>query len=327
MLKKYALLAGFGCLFSPFLQAQQPAQYSLQMLNNYNHNTAYAGLDESVSATLVFRKQWVSFPGSPLTFQANVHAPIPYLRSGLGFGVENDRLGAITQTQIRLSYNYIAAMGKKSRLSVGAGLRVAQFTLNGDLVRTPDGNYESGVIDHQDALLSSGKSTGMGISAEAGVFYQHEKFSLGLAAIHLNRPLVQLNGSGQTQQIRYQRGFSFSGQYMWDISQDFRLQPSVLVKTDLVNTQADLAAILKYKNQFFGGAGYRGLDKNSQDAVIVLLGMQINPNWMLAYSYDISLNALRTFNSGSHEVVLNYNLRKNLGKEIPQKVIYNPRFL
>ncbi len=308
------------------LAAQQPAQYSLFALNPYNYNTAYAGLDGSLSATGVFRKQWVSFAGSPLTFQANVHLPVPFLRSGFGLAAEHDRLGAQANTHLRASYNYFIPI-KEGTLSIGVGGTWLQKTIDADLLRTPDGNYEGGSIDHNDQLLSAGRSVGATFGLEAGIYYKHPRFAIGIAGTHLNAPVSTLAGQGLTTKILYRRAFSLQAQYNWEINADWLLQPNFLLKTDFVRYQPELAMILKYQQRFFGGVGYRGYDGLSQDAVIVLAGMQINKNMLLAYSYDISINALRTYNSGSHEVVFNYNLQKLLGKEIPQKIIYNPRFL
>jgi type IX secretion system PorP/SprF family membrane protein len=308
------------------LLAQQPAQYSLSMLNMYNYNTAYAGLDGSVSTTAVFRKQWTNLDGSPLTYQVNAHLPLPYLRSGFGLGLERDQLGAIVNTSARLSYNYMVSLSKKTVLSFGAAGKFVQMSLDGSLLRTPEGNYEGSTFNHNDQILSSTKAQGSTISAEAGLFIKGEKFQIGASAINLNAPLVKL-ATSQILQFQYTRAYFLQGQYKWNITQDWELQTDFLLKTDFVKWQPEFTAMARWKQQFFAGVGYRGYNNMTQDAVVLLAGMQINKNFVLAYGYDVSLNALRGLNSGSHEVVLNYNLRKDLGKQIPQKIIYNPRFL
>jgi type IX secretion system PorP/SprF family membrane protein len=323
---RFYLFLGILAMAGAPLWGQQPAQYSMYMLNKYNYNTAYAGLDGSLSATGVFRKQWVSFAGSPLTFQANVHLPIPYLRSGVGVGLEHDRIGAEVQTRVRASYNYIFSLGG-GQLSVGVAGNYLQKTLDGSLLRTPEGNYEGGTNNHNDALLGNERAIGATFTAEAGVYYKHKRFELGVSAINIQEPVASLTTGAFVQEIRYRRAMFVQAQYDFQITDDIILQPSTLIKIDFTKVQAELAVLLKYKNQFFGGLGYRGYDGRSQDALFLLAGMQINKNMLLAYSYDISLGALRTYNSGSHEVVFNYNLQKLLGKEIPQKIIYNPRFL
>jgi len=312
--------------YLPTAQAQQPAQYSLFMLNPYNYNTAYAGLDGSVSATAVFRKQWVNLANSPLTYQVNIHTPVPYLRSGFGLGVERDQLGAETNSQARLSYNYMLSLSDKTILSIGVAGRFSQKSFNGSLFRTPEGNYEGSTFNHNDGVLVNSRSQGMTIGAEAGIYLKGEKFQLGAAAINLNEPLVELVAD-QIMQVRYKRAYFLQGQYNWDLAADWQLQPCILLKTDLVKWQPELSALLKYKQQFWLGLGYRGYNNLSQDAFILSAGLQVNKNILLGYAYDVSLNALRTLNTGSHEVVINYNLRKEMGKQIPQKIIYNPRFL
>ena len=44
---------------------QQPAQYSLYMMNQLNWNPGYAGLEHSLSVTGGFREQWVGLAGKP----------------------------------------------------------------------------------------------------------------------------------------------------------------------------------------------------------------------------------------------------------------------
>jgi type IX secretion system PorP/SprF family membrane protein len=123
------------------------------------------------------------------------------------------------------------------------------------------------------------------------------------------------------------RNYIFSAAYRLDLNKDMSLHPSVLLKTDFIKLQPEYGLIFKYQDNFFGGTAFRGYSKNTVDAVVILAGMQITKNIMLAYSYDISISKLSNFNTGSHEIVLNYNLRQPLGKQIPAKVIYNPRYL
>jgi hypothetical protein len=39
------------------------------------------------------------------------------------------------------------------------------------------------------------------------------------------------------------------------------------------------------------------------------------------------MSGLQEVTDGSHEVMLNFNLNKPIGKGKPPKIIYNPRFL
>ncbi|MFQ5447342.1 MAG: type IX secretion system membrane protein PorP/SprF, partial [Saprospiraceae bacterium] len=62
-------------------------------------------------------------------------------------------------------------------------------------------------------------------------------------------------------------------------------------------------------------------------AIAVLAGFKLSESIKLAYAYDFTLSNLSTVSSGSHEIMLNYNLGKPIGKGRPPKIIYNPRSL
>ncbi len=320
----YKYLASFAIVFlmASVVYAQQPAQYSLFMLNKYHYNNAYNGLDESLSLTGVFRKQWVGFKGTPLNVNFNAHMPIEFLSSGVGLGMEYDAIGAYKNLSVRASYSYLLKLGEGT-LSLGAAGRLLQKSLDGSKLLTPDGSYELGV-NHNDAHVPTGNESGLSFSLDAGIYYKHKKFELGISAINLTQPTLDM---ATDISVTYTRAFFFTAAYNWQINEKFSLHPHLLIKTDFIKVQPEIAAILKYNNNIFGGLAFRGYDANSIDALVILAGMQITPNIMLAYSYDISIGSLQSFNSGSHEVVLNYNLNKKIGKEIPAKVIYNPRFL
>ena len=63
---------------------QQPAQYSMYMLNKYAFNPAYAGMDNSLSLTGVYRNQWLNLDGNPVSQNFNVHMPLYIVGGGIG---------------------------------------------------------------------------------------------------------------------------------------------------------------------------------------------------------------------------------------------------
>ena len=307
------------------LKAQQLPQYSMFMLNPYHYNTSFAGLDESLSATAVFRKQWVDFPGTPLNFNFNTHLPLVFINSGVGLSFEQDIIGAYSNTYAKASYNYIMDFNSKSKLSFGGAFKFMQKTLDGTRLRAPDGDYENG-LDHNDNFIPLSRVSNQAYTFDAGIYYKDDKFQIGIAANNITAPTLRFDASA-IQQIQYLRNFVVNASYSFNVNEDFILEPSVLIKTDMIKYQPELALLLKYQNKFFGGLSYRGYSKLTSDAVVLLAGMQINKNFMLAYAYDFSISGLKNFNSGSHEIILNYNLRKELSREIPAKIIYNQRFL
>lgn len=307
--------------------AQQPAQYSLYMLNKFNFNPAYAGLDNSISFTGIYRKQWVGIPGSPETQNLNVHLPLYMFSGGAGFSIENETLGNWRQTSVLFSYNYQLKLKGAGILSLGVSGGLLQRTLDGTKIRTPGGNYgeELNEINHNESILQLPISeiTGSSPSFNFGVYFQGEKFEAGVSVLNLTEQAIDLN----TLQFKPNRSFFLNAGYNFEISKKLVLYPSVLVKSNVTETQIDFSALFKYNDNFFGGASYRGYSSNSTDAVAIIAGFKLSEKITLAYSYDLTLSKLNTVSNGSHEILLNYNFGKAIGKGKPPKIIYNPRNL
>jgi type IX secretion system PorP/SprF family membrane protein len=304
--------------------AQQPAQYSLYQFNRFAFNPAYAGMDNSLSATGVFRKQWVDLAGSPTSQHLNVHAPLPFLSSGVGLSFQNDELGPMQFQSLQLAYSYQLPIGRSGTLSVGASGVWRQSGLDGSVIRTPDGNYtDNNFPVHNDDLLPINPVNTSAIDATAGIYYQSEVFDVGISAINLlDQPL-----EFATLSIQPERAYFFTAGAHFDVGRIWSLHPSVLVKSDVVQTQTDISVLLRYDDNISLGGSFRGYDSNSIDALAILGGLRINEKLRLYYSYDVPLSELNTVQTGSHEILLNYNLNKDFGKGVPPPIIYSPRNL
>ena len=308
--------------------AQQAPQYSMYMLNKYNFNPAYAGLDNSVSITGVIRKQWVGLESSPLTQNINAHMPLYYLGGGIGINIANDELGAERNTSATISYNYFMPLSKTGLLSFGISAGATQKSLDGSILRAPGGNYSEPqtVDDHNDDFIPTGIASAIAPTFGFGVYYFDEKFESGIAISNLNEPITTFEAE-ESVDIQFIRNYFFNFTYNLEIGRSFSLHPSVFAKSDLIETQIEFSTVMKYEDNIFGGVSFRGYNGNSIDAVIILAGYKLNEKTTLAYSYDLTLSGLKNVSNGSHEVLINYNFNKAIGKGIPPKIIYNPRFL
>jgi type IX secretion system PorP/SprF family membrane protein len=304
------------------LWAQQPAQYSFYGFNSYLWNPAAAGINGAMEATGGLRRQWVDLEGSPSSQYALFQVPVPALRAAFGLKIENDVIGVQTQTNLLLSYNYQLEMGA-GILSLGASGGISQVGLDGSRVRTPEGNYLENQINHRDNLLGNSLTSGTAPLIELGAWYQSEKLSVGIAARNV---LAQAVGLDRLE-LSTVRNFFINAQYQLPLSSRITLQPTLFIRSDLVQTQTDLGLIARYNDKFFAGSSLRGYNSNSIDALALMGGIQLNEKLSVGYAYDLSLSSLRTVSNGSHEIVLNYRI-KEIGKggKAP-KIIYNPRSL
>ena len=88
------------------------------MFNGLLLNPAYAGSNEVLSATGVYRNQWVGFDGAPKTMSFSIHSPLKNKKVNLGLSFINDQLGITNQNKINASYAY-RIFFKKSSLAFG----------------------------------------------------------------------------------------------------------------------------------------------------------------------------------------------------------------
>ena len=311
--------------------AQQAAQYSMYMWNKHAFNPAYAGLDNSLSITGVYRNQWVNLPGSPVTQTVNAHMPLYLVGGGVGLAFENESLGSWTQTTANLSYDYQMVVNNLGVLSLGLSAGITQRKFDGRLARAPEGNFDTdvnGEIIYKDHgpienVLPLTLETGIAPVVNIGAFYQGEKLEAGISATNLLENEINLS----TISFVPERTYYFYTGYKLDLGRKLQITPSLLVKSDIFQTQIDFSLIAQYNENIFGGATFRGYDSNSIDAVSIIGGIKLNEKITIGYAYDLTLSGLSNVNNGTHEVLINYNLGKPIGQGKPPIIIYNPRSL
>lgn len=303
------------------LSAQQQNQYSQSMLNKYAFNPAFAGLDFSFSANLLYRNQWETLPSNPTDIQINAHIPMYIWSGAVGGMIERQSFGVFRQTSVSGSYNYITDT-PFGLLSFGGRLGLTQLSIDGSAIVTPEGIY-SGSFSHNDPILIEGQDQGIGMKWNLGTFFYNKKMEFGIAISNIPSTKIPLDRTSFSQKTHINGYF----QYNFIINEEIELMQSILLKTDLNKIQSDISSLFKINGNIFGGISLRGYSSRSLDAMVLIAGMKISDHYTLSYSYDIGLSGLRKGHEGTHEILLNYNLRKLIGTGQPPKIIYNPRYL
>lgn len=302
--------------------AQQPMQFSQYMLNKYQMNPAYAGFDFSLSVTGVYRSQWNELPTQPRSQNVNAHLPLYVLNGGIGINVANEQIGYFNNTLGTISYSYVFE-SSVGLFSGGLKAGIIQSNLSGSLLRSPDGIYEGTIVSHEDPILSELNESGVGVLYGVGVYFIGDYFEAGTSVSRLPKNNISINAT-KVELVPY---INFYAESTIDINSSLSVAPSLLVRSDLTQTQIDFAAIAKLSGNIFGGLGLRGYNSRSIDAGIIIAGWRFNEHYTLSYAYDVGLSALRSSHDGTHEILLNYNLNKLIGAGLPPKIIYNPRYL
>lgn len=319
LLSAVIALLGFVDIFG-----QQPGQFTMNMLDKYRSNPAYAGMDASLVVTGAFKSQWESYPGSPSYQNVTAHMPLYIAQGGIGFQFIHDAIGVEETLGFQASYNFVKE-SDYGLFSTGLGLGLVQKSLDGSKLRTPQGIYEGINIEHLDPILSNIFGRGIAPTSTFGLYFANDYIEAGIAIDQIFNNEVRLTNAEQTR-FRLKRYYSGFVEYGYVINDLIQIFPSVFVKSDGVQTQVDLSTRFDYTDVYFGGMTFRGYSANTIDALAIFAGARVSAQWSVAYAYDITLSAIRTYSEGTHEFVVRYNLGKPIGVGKPEHIIYNPRF-
>lgn len=303
--------------------AQHGMQSSLYMFDRYAFNPAFGGMESSLAANLQYRTQWAGLEGNPKSYMINAHMPFYLWQGAVGIELFNESIGAEKQTSFMASYNYIKET-PVGLFSVGLRAGLLQNSLDGTKLRAPDGVYEGSIIDHQDINLPNGAVSGIAPLVEAGLYYAGEYFEAGLSMTGFYPGGISL---GENIHADPNPTYYFFGEYFIESFDQISLYPVVMIKTDLVETQAELSVRAEWENIATAGIGYRGFGNKNLDALILSAGVRLSPKFYLNYAYDIGLSNLSSAHQGTHELLIRYNLGKTIGAGLPPRTIYNPRNL
>lgn len=302
------------------ISAQTYPQNSLYLVDIYQVNPAYAGLERSLSINVNYRDQWAGFTANPKQFYLNAHLPVYLWDGGVGATISSDQLGPLRFNTLRLSYNRIFKTDF-GIVSAAGSLGVRSSGYDGSALVTPDGIYDNNEINHLDPLLSNGNLNATKPSYGLGLFVGAKQFDFGLSIDNLFLESSVIEGVTTSHHDAVTIFGRFPISY-----RELIFYPSMLIKTDFAAYQTDISCITKSGN-IFGGLSLRGYSPRSFDSVVILGGIRINDHYTITYSYDLGISSIRSVSEGAHEINVNYNLNKLLGLGLPPEIIYNPRNL
>jgi type IX secretion system PorP/SprF family membrane protein len=278
--------------------AQFDYMFTQYMFNEMFINPAYAGSKEAMSATLLHRQQWVNFPGRPVTTSFSLHGPLMNNKMGLGMSIMNERIGVLNHNLAYLSYAYRIKTGEKSTLAFGlmGGIhnQVNKFS---ELKISNDGTTDP---------QFSGSASTIAPNFGTGIFFNTKTFYTGLSVPRMIDDKVKFETNGavslSTQIDPANFHYYLTIGNIFTLSKDLKLKGQAMVKAvQNAPLQFDVNANFLIKDLVWAGASYR-----NGSAVSVILGMQVNTQFLVSYAYDYNLNAIQKYSQGSHEIMLNY---------------------
>lgn len=289
------LLVSLAFIGVPDVQAQQDAQFSQYMFNPLVYNPAYTGSREAFSATLLLRRQWLGYDGGPATGHLNFHAPFGNERHGAGFAFTQDHLGVTSTSNISLSYAYSMSVGP-GFLNLGLNGGVMQYKTRFSQVTPPDPDPVKPDVDASALLPRVG----------AGAYFHTPKFYAGFSVPNLLAGRYFGSGNSTAGLVASKQSlhfFTMAGVVL-PMGEAVSFRPSMVFKVvPHAPMQLDLNTTFFFKKVFGVGVGYR-----TGDALVFMLEYQSLRRFRAGYAFDMTLSPLRSFNSGSHELMIGIDL-------------------
>jgi len=292
-LKKISLIGVLLCIYNP-VKAQQDAQYTQYMYNMNILNPAYAGLNEgTINISLLGRTQWINVPGAPQTATLSIHSPITS-RMGLGLSVLADKIGPINEQFIFADYSYTIPVGYYDNLSFGVKAGVSIF--NGLLTELQTVISED--INFNENILNAKPNFGFGL------FYYSDTYYVGFSVPNLLKTRYLEKKGGIITDVSRKAHVFLTGGYVFDINYNWKFKPSFMTKAAFgAPFSMDLSANFLYNETLEVGTSYR-----FGDSISVIMGAKVTENLRVGYSYDFAISDIRRFTSGSHELILLFDI-------------------
>jgi type IX secretion system PorP/SprF family membrane protein len=282
------------------VHAQQRPIQSLYMFDPLIINPAYAGTHVQLSATAIYRNQWVNFPGAPKTLTSTIHSGFRKARVGLGLLFGKDEIGVHTDNSLYFMYAYkIPLSNRKNPAVLSMGLQGGFNSLKSDYLKTnPRDGMELGAISKFNPNFG------------AGVFYRSKDLYAGISVPYiLNNRTIDIIDENFAELIkpsgRMQRYYYVMGGTTLKMSEAVKIAPSTLIR---IQQNAPLSfdfntMVILYDIVSFGGSYRLG------DSVLGLFELKINDNFHVGYAYDITTSDLKLYSNGSHELMVNYRIK------------------
>lgn len=278
------------------MAGQQTPVTSQYVLNPLSINPASAGNRGALNIAAFYRRQWTGISGAPETLTLALDAPILDSRLGLGFIVENDKLGVTKETRFSSVYAYKMKMkGGDLSLGLGAGIVTTNSAWSDLVVIDPgDENY---LVDSRVFVVPD---------FSFGLLYSSANYYAGISVPKLLE--YKFNYDNNKYTLLFDPGefnYLINTGYIFDLSKSVKLFPSTLIDISPGDKLLiDLNIYVGLNDVVWAGFSYR-----SDRSCGALIQYAISNQLKVAYTYDFDFNKLQTYSNGSHEIMFRYEFR------------------
>lgn len=287
--------------------AQQDPLYTQYLNNLVSVNPAYAGSSGSLSFISLHRQQWVGIEGAPTTLTFSTNTPWEKTNVGIGLSLVYDVVGPIKQTGVYIDYAYHVKITENLKLSMGVKGGFNSYQM--DLV-----NLRSRSQD--DHIASFGERKMFLPNFGIGLYMYSKNFYFGLSSPKvLENSLVEKENTLEYLNSE-ERHYFFMGAALLEITDFLKMKPSFISRVVAgAPVSLELTNSFIIRDRFWIGGMYR-----FGDSVGALVQVQLSPQIRIGYAYDMTQSKLRNQTTGTHEIMISYDLIRG-----NQRII-SPRF-
>lgn len=276
-------------------------------------NPGFCGTKRLLDIRLNYRNQWTGYDGAPKTYALAINSRLLKGQLGVGGFIYKDEIGPFKNFSGSITGAYHLRF-PDSELSFGA---------QGNFMsRRFDGN-DITIRNQQDKAINqytSDKASNMDVSF--GIVYYNDRFHIGAGANNVAGSAFEFYKKDDSKMGKFTNvaHYNMSAGYNWADNPDFVFENTVLaVYVPSVPLSFEYNLRLHMKKQLMAG-----LDFRFNDAIALQVGYTIKDYLQISYSYDFVTSPLRTYQKGSHEVMIIFS--SNLGTD-KKKRGFNGRFL
>jgi type IX secretion system PorP/SprF family membrane protein len=276
------------------------------MVNPYQINPSYAGLEGRPVFNLNYRRQWIGIDGAPITTTLTFDMPIKYGVS-IGGEIYNDQRSILSTNSVTFTVGYAVQFSQKEILRFGLSGGMGHRNIDLNSVDNPADPALIGVVDKNIYL-----------DGNFGISFQTGYFLFGIALPNFFEPNLNNVSSFENGGFAPLNEILLNASYRFYFSLDeMFFEPQLIYHYNkIMPSQFEIAGLFYLRNILWFGGSYR------QDyGASGMVGFTFNKKFSVGYSYGFGSMKLPGLGASSHEI----NLRIALG-ERNQRDNINPEF-
>lgn len=304
-----SIIYGILLLSAVFARGQELTlpQLSQYLADNpFVMSPTYAGIGDHIKIRINGLTQWVGIKDAPDTQSLAADGRIGN-RSGLGMLLYNDSNGETKQRGARLSFAHHLTLDRYDDefLSFGISYNFNQFRIDIENFDGPDPN----VTDDRATTNHN---------FDVGVLYRKDKFYFSVNASNLlDKDLTKFNPVFEPNRLR--NYYIYTGyRYTKNKNSRLEIEPSVFFQWFESDGRSVTDLNVKFRwydfeDYYYAGVTYRFLNDQIGSPLYIapIIGLK-KSNFYFGYSYQIILNEILGFSTGTHVVTLGVDLFQGL---------------